>query len=293
VTAARTVLGLLLVIGLLAARPGTAATSRQDPAASVAQIQAALERGDVAAAKAGVDAALAVHPEDPALNNLAGVIDAQHGDWQSAEVHFREAIRLAPRAVPPYENLGRLYQERAAADAASVGKALDIYRALLAVDPDNVEGLFQAALLHARAGEFAASRGLLDRLPSDVQQRPQALAVRVVALAGIGDAAAGDVAETLAAHADVAPEDVVAVLPAFEHVQGDEILGRLLTALDRRGVVTPDLLRRLAAIHMRRGQFVEAREALDRVAAAGATVPVLLDLARAAGQAGDPKGALG
>ena len=292
-TAARTVLGLLLVIGLLAARPGTAATSRQDPAASVAQIQAALERGDVAAAKAGVDAALAVHPEDPALNNLAGVIDAQHGDWQSAEVHFREAIRLAPRAVPPYENLGRLYQERAAADAASVGKALDIYRALLAVDPDNVEGLFQAALLHARAGEFAASRGLLDRLPSDVQQRPQALAVRVVALAGIADAAAGAVAEKLAAHADVAPEDVVAVLPAFEHVQGDEILGRLLTALDRRGVVTPDLLRRLAAIHMRRGQFVEAREALDRVAAAGATVPVLLDLARAAGQAGDHKGALG
>ena len=45
---------------------------------------------------------------------------------------------------------------------------------------------------------------------------------------------------------------------------------------------------------MRRGRFVEARDALDRVAAAGATVPVLLDLARAAGQAGDhKKGALG
>jgi tetratricopeptide (TPR) repeat protein len=293
VTAARIALGLLVVIGSLAAPRAAAATARQDPAASVAQIQAALERGDVAAAKASVDAALAVHPEDPALNNLAGVIDAQHGDWQSAEGHFREAIRLAPRAVPPYENLGRLYQERAAADAASVAKALDIYRALLAVDPDNVEGLFQSALLHARAGEFAASRGLLDRLPSDVQQRPQALAVRVVDLAGIGDAAAGDVAETLAAHADVAPEDVLAVLPAFEHVQGDEVLGQLLTALDRRGIVTPELLRRLAAIHMRRGQFVEAREALDRVAAAGATVPVLLDLARAAGQAGDHKGALG
>jgi tetratricopeptide (TPR) repeat protein len=76
-------------------------------------------------------------------------------------------------------------------------------------------------------------------------------------------------------------------------VNGDEILGRLLAALDRRGVMTPELLRRLAAIHMRRGHFADAREALDRVAAAAPTVPVLLDLARAADQAGDHKGALG
>jgi tetratricopeptide (TPR) repeat protein len=44
---------------------------------------------------------------------------------------------------------------------------------------------------------------------------------------------------------------------------------------------------------MRGGRFAEARAALERVAAAGATVPVLLDLARAAGQGGDHKGALG
>ena len=70
----------------------------------------------------------------------------------------------------------------------------------------------------------------------------------------------------LAAHPDVAPEDVLAVLPAFERLQGDEILGRLLSALDRRGIVTPELLRRLAAIHMQRGQFAIARETLERVA---------------------------
>ena len=55
------------------------------------------------------------------------------------------------------------------------------------------------------------------------------------------------------------PGDVLAVLPAFDHVQGDEVLGRLLASLDRRGVVAPELLRRLAAIQMRRGQFAEAR----------------------------------
>ena len=222
------------------------------------------------------------------------MIAAQNGDWQSAETHFREAIRLAPRAVPPYENLGRLYQERAAVDPTAPPKALDVYAALLAVDPSNAEGLFQSALLRARAGEFGASLALVQRLPPDVQERPQALAVRVAGLAGSGEAsAAATAADTLAAHPDVAPEDVLVVLPAFEHVNGDEILGRLLAALDRRGVVTPDLLRRLGGIYMRRGQFVEAREALDRVASAAPTVPVLLDVARAANQAGDHKGALG
>jgi tetratricopeptide (TPR) repeat protein len=292
VKATRT-LRALLVVGALTAYPGIAGARRQDPLVSVAQIQTALSRGDIAAAKASVEAALQVHRDDPALNNLAGVIEAQTGDPQSAEMHFREAIRLAPRSVPPYENLGRLYQERVAADRTAVSKALDIYRALLAVDPGNTEGLFQSSLLHARAGEFATSRGLLDRLPPSVRQRPQALAVQIVDLAGLDDPSAARVTDTLAGHPEVAPEDVLAVLPAFAHVQGDEILGRLLTALDRRGIVTSELLRRLAAIHIRRGQYLEAREVLDRVAAAGATVPVLLDLARAAGQAGDHKGALG
>ena len=260
----------------------------------VGQIQAALEQGDTTRAKAAVEAALRAHPDDPALNNFAGVIAAQNGDWQAAETHFRAAIRLAPSAVPPYENLGRLYQERAAVDPEAPPKALEVYRVLLAVDPANVEGLFQSALLRARAGEFAAAGDLLDRLPQDVQRRPQALAVRVAALAGSRDGGAAAVTDMLAAHPDLAPEDVLAVLPAFAHLQDDDILGRLLSALDRRGVMTPDLLRRLAAIHMQRGRFADAREALERVVTAGKpTVPVLLDLARAADKTGDHKGALG
>src|SRR3954467_863450 len=122
---------------------GAAAAAPQDPGVAVTEIQAALERGDVAAAKARVDAALLAHPNDPALNNFAGVIAAQNGEWQSAESHFREAIRLAPRAIPPYENLGRLYQEQGALDPAALTMALDVYRALLVVDPANTEGLFQ------------------------------------------------------------------------------------------------------------------------------------------------------
>ena len=286
--------GVLLAVAVCCAWARVAAALPQDLAVSVGQIQAALERGDRPGAEAALEAALRVHPEDPALNNLAGVIAAQNGNWQAAEMHFRTAIRLAPRAVPPYENLGRLYQERASVDPGAPPKALEVYGALLAVDPSNAEALFQSALLKARAGEFAASSELLDRLPQDVQGRPQALAVRVAALAGSRDGSAAAVADMLAAHPDVAPEDVLAVLPAFERLQSDEILGRLLSALDRRGIMTPELLRRLAAIHMQGGQFAIARETLERSVAAGKpTVPVLLDLARTAEKTGDHTGALG
>lgn len=271
----------------------TGAIARQDPAVSVQQVQTALERGDADGARTALEAGLRVYPHDPALQNFAGVIAAQRGDWTVAEAHFREAIRLAPRAVPPYENLGRLYQVRSIADSAARAQALDVYHALLSVDPANAEGLFQAALLRAQTGEFAQSRALLEKLPREVQGRPQALAVVVANLAGTGDAASATVADTLAAHPDVVPEDVLAILPAFDHVQGDEVLGRLLASLDRRGVVAPDLLRRLAAIHMRRGQFADARGTLERVASVEPTVPVLVDLSRAAANAGDHRGALG
>jgi tetratricopeptide (TPR) repeat protein len=285
VTLARALAVLCLLHGI--------AAGHQDPAVSVQQVQAALERGDMDGARTAVEAGLRAYPGDPALQNFAGVIAAERGDLPTAETHFREAIRLAPRAVQPYENLGRLYQVRSLTDPAARASALAIYRALLLVDPANKEGLFQSALLRAQAGEFAASRALLEQLPPDVQERPQALAVRVADLAGTGDKTAATVADTLAAHPRVVPEDVLVVLPAFDHVKGDEVLGRLLAALDRRGVVAPELLRRLGAIQMRRGQFAEARGTLDRVASVEPTVPVLVDLGRAAASAGDHRGALG
>lgn len=282
----------MLVLACVVWLSQTVLVARQDPAVTIQQIQAALGRGDTAGARSIVEAALRTSPNDPALQNFAGVIAAQQGELGAAETHFREAIRLAPRAVPPYENLGRLYQVQSVADRSARAKALDVYRALLAVEPDNVEGLFQSALLRSLAGEFSVSRGLLEQLPPDIQARPQALAVRLANLAGTGDAGVEKVGETLAAHPDVVPADVLVVLPAFDHVKNDEVLGRLLTALDRRGIAAPDLLGRLAALQMRQRQFAEARDTLTRLASVERTVPVLTDLGRAAASAGDHRGAL-
>jgi tetratricopeptide (TPR) repeat protein len=282
----------LWLLCVLSAKSAVSAP-RQDASVSVQQIQAALERGDADGARVAVEAALRAEPGNPAVQNFAGVLAAQRGEFAAAEAHFREAIRLAPRAVPPYENLGRLYQLRSMEDHAARVKALDVYGALLSVAPDSAEGLFQSALLRAQGGEFAASQALLERLPPEVRGRPQALAVATATLAGLGDARSVEVADALAAHPDVVPEDVLAVLPAFDHVRDDELLGRLLTSLDRRGVVAPDLLRRLAAFQMRKGAFAEARGVLERLARVEPTVTVLSDLGRAAAKAGDHRAALG
>ena len=153
-TVARAFARILWLVCVLCLSQSTAAAARQDPAVSVQQIQAALERGDVDGARTAVEAGLRAYPDDPALQNFAGVIAAQRGDWTAAETHFREAIRLAPRAVPPYENLGRLYQVRSVADPTARAKALDVYRALLSVDPANAEGSSSQRCCERRRGSL-------------------------------------------------------------------------------------------------------------------------------------------
>src|SRR4029079_7920584 len=119
------------------------------PAATLKQIGALLDRRDFAGASSAVDEALRTYPDDAALHNFAGVIDAERHETESAERHFQRAIRLAPRETPAYENLGRLYQERSAGDPAARAKAIDVYHQLLAFDSGNVEGLYQCGFLLA------------------------------------------------------------------------------------------------------------------------------------------------
>ena len=266
------------------------------PERTLQQIDLLLSRDDLPGAQTAVTAALGAHPADPALHNLAGVIDAQAGAYTSAESHFRTAIRLAPRGNAAYENLGRLYQEHAASDPAARAKALEIYRRLLVVQPSNAEALYQAGFLLALGGEFASSRALLARLPADVGRLPHVLAVAATDCAALGDnGAAAQALRDLAAAPQLSDADVLAVIPAFDHVADDEVLRQMLEALERRGLASREALQRLAGIHGRHHRYREARATLERAAAidGGADVPLLLDLARAADKLDDHEGALG
>lgn len=264
------------------------------PRATLERIGDLMTRSSDEAASA-IAAALTTWPEDPALHYVAGVNDLRRGAAASAESHLLTTIRLAPKGTAAYLDLGRLYQEQSAVDATARGKAIEIYRRLLGVDPSNGEALFQGGLLLALEGRFAESLPLLERLPEPVRARPQVLAVLAVAREGTGDSAGATKAATaLAADSTLVAPDVLAVQPAFARLRDDRVPALLLAALDTRGVATPAALQQLAAIHVAHGRLAEARALLDRAAAAGPpNAAVLVDLGRVAAKQGDPKAALG
>ena len=212
----------------------------------------------------------------------------------AAEGHFEAAIRLQPRAPAAYVNLGRLLQERAATDLAArqaaLPSTLGCWRSTRSIPR-------RCSRRRGSRRWTAASRGRGRRSIASRTRpgRPPALALRAAALAGSGDAAgATRTVAALAAHPRLAGEDIVAVLPALARVSEHGTEQVLLELLDRRGWATPATLRRLAAIATAGGRHRDARAWLEKAAAR--SVPdaaLLIDLARAAFKAGDPKGSLG
>ena len=270
-------------------------TKAKAPPQLVTELKELVESGELTRAGTLAADALRRYPSDAALHNIAGAVDAQQGQYRSAERHFRAAIQAAPRGVPAYLNLGRLYQERAADDPDAVQKALAVYRQLLRIDPAHTEALFQAAYLSAIVGDWSSSSALLERLPEETRSRPQALAVLVVDVAGAGDAArAADLGTRLLAHPDLTADDVLAVIPALEHAKQDVIAERLLSGLEARGLGSPESARQLGRAYLRQERFGDARQAFERALGSGTPrVPILLDLARAAYKQKDFEGALG
>ena len=293
----------VLGVGPGSGRASVAAQEKAPGQPSPQQIAELLDRGDIDAAAGAVAAGLHASPADPVLHNLAGVVAAERNDFASAERHFREAIRLAPRSPAAYENLGRLYQERAGDSAEMRTKAIATYRQLLEFQPRSAEALFQSAFLLALDGQFAASRATLDRLPPDIAQRPQALALLAAVLGALGDmAAARRAVDSISGHPALTEADVLAAVAAVAAPaapagrpagQADAVAALMLEALDRRRLTSARALEALAAIHMRASRFAEARDSLERAVAGGPTPPRLIELARAAIKLKDYRGALG
>ena len=84
---------------------------------------------------------------------------------------------------------------------------------------------------------------MLAKLPEDVRQRPQSLAVLAADLTGMGDTAAARwPVDALAAHPALTEADVLAVLPALPVGSADAVAILMLDALDRRGLASPRAL---------------------------------------------------
>jgi tetratricopeptide (TPR) repeat protein len=269
-------------------------TCLQDPAGeALLRSQQLIERGDLAGARKELTAAMERFPSEPGVYNLLGVVEVQTGAIDAAEHAFQKAVQLAPRFTGAYLNLGRLYQEHPDRSNAAQ-RGIDVYRSILAYDPGHAEANYQAAILLLHQRSHRASVAHLDRLPPEAQGRAQVLALRCAAYAGMADGKrAAEVGGRLAAAPDLTEPDVVQILPVLDSSDGLDIAVGLLEALSRRGLASTDSIRRLGLLQERKTNYPQARQALERAAQSGPSVPVLLDLARVAYKQQDREGALG
>jgi tetratricopeptide (TPR) repeat protein len=280
-----------VAFGLLAAAPPEAPPLAE----MLLEAQQRLEARDLAGARHELGEALRVYPASAAVHNFLGVLEAEEGNYTTAESRFREALARSPRYTDAALNLGRLYQENAEKDKDAATKALRVYTDVLAYEPEHVEARYQSAVLRHALSQFGASLEEIERLPVADQARPGVLALRCANLAGKGDRAGADsAAARLLDRRDVQETDVRPILPTLA-AHGAEDLGiRLMEALRLRGLASPDGLRWLGAVYEKRDQPEQARQALEEAARGRpASVEILLDLARVAHKARDYKGALG
>jgi tetratricopeptide (TPR) repeat protein len=271
------------------------AVQLQQSSESVQQVQSLIEKGDTAGARALLDDLLKRSPREASFYNLDGVLKVQMRDSAGAEASFEKAIELGPRYDGAYLNLGHLYQQEAASVPDARDKAVEIYARLLKIEPDNVQALYQSAMLLMEKGFYSMSLQHLSKLPPSAQGRAQALSVRCGDYAGSGDnqkaeAAAGPMLQA----ADLKEADVVDLLPLLARHKATSLAIELLEGLRQRNLATAGSLTSLGLLYKQQGRLAEARKTLDEAAQIPpSSAALLIDLARVADGQQDYQEALG
>ncbi len=187
-----------------------------------------------------------------------------------------------------------MYEIQSARDPSAIERATDLYRNLLKRQPAAADARLQLAKMLEWRGKYAASLLELDRLPSSLRDTPLALSLRCADLAVAGNlSGAGRVAADLLRIHETNENDVNAILPALTTSKAYLVIVQLLEGLMRSQTLSAGALQQLAFAYEKLGQFKQARNTLESVAAQNPkSVEPLLLLARVAYQQHDREGAL-
>jgi serine/threonine-protein kinase len=137
-----------------------------------------------AAARASVDRALRLAPEQPATHLARGFLAAQDNDWRSAVMALRAALDLAPTYVGALQYLGTLQCEAGRADEGLV--RLRLAHELSSANQGG-QGLFELARCSALRGNMEDYRWAVALLGSSPAQRLAALTLKVRVAGWMGD----------------------------------------------------------------------------------------------------------
>jgi arylsulfatase A-like enzyme/Flp pilus assembly protein TadD len=133
--------------------------------------EAALQAGDLDAARSSVARALAAADHTAAPLLLRGRIEEAAGQREGAEAAFHEALRLDPEAGAALVGLGRVAEERA--DVAGARALYERARELRRIE---AEALWRLAALELESGEADRARAALAALPQGIARTPPAAA---------------------------------------------------------------------------------------------------------------------
>ena len=279
--------------GLLLCASLSLRSQSRDARGMIESIQSAMESGDVSGASRQLTEALAKYPREAGLLNLRGVLHAQRSELAEARADFQQAVRLSPGLTPAWQNLARACQLMSDRDLSAMSCAAGAWEHVLRARPANPEAGSSLATVYEWQGKFADSLRVLDRLQPEASL-PSLLALRCGDLAGLDRTQeAAQAAQTLARAADFSEADADSIFPVLESTRSANLIVTLVEALDARGKASAASLRRLAVAYEQLNRLPDARQTLERVAAADPKNPRhLLELARIAHLAHDLEGCL-
>lgn len=270
--------------------PGTSQASQ-----IVGRAQHEIAGGRVSKARSLIRKGIKEFPGDAALWNLMGATNAEENQRAKAKRDFQRAIALNPRYAAAYLNLGHLEEIESTRDSQALTAAFDTYRRLLEIDPENVEGNFQYALLTLEEGRFADSLAHLRHIPDAELARTRAQVILCADWAETGHVNEARLAARRLFDSPNLnePDFLPAVSALATHGQVGFAIS-LLEGLQRRGLASVDSLEELGSLEELRGRLKEARSSLEDAAGKEPeNAHLLARLASIANRQQDYRGALG
>ncbi|MBV8857515.1 MAG: tetratricopeptide repeat protein [Acidobacteria bacterium] len=170
-----------------ARQQGARAASASAASAAVDEGVAALDRGDLDAARAAFDKALALNPRDADAHRYLGLLADRAGDLQGAARHFAEAARLAPTSAPARNNYGVILLRLGRAREAAAE-----FEASLRADPQQPNALVNLAQIRFESGKAEDLRAAEDLFARADRIEPDAQIARALTVIALrrGDKAA-------------------------------------------------------------------------------------------------------
>jgi tetratricopeptide (TPR) repeat protein len=261
----------------------------------ILEIQALLSEDKLADADEQLRQAIGSYPHDGGFENLLGILALREGNPETAEHSFKAAIQDSPRMTAAYLNLGRLDQERAAADPRRLQSALQLYQQVLSYEPLNKEARYQAAYLLMRQGRYRESEAYLERLGKMMKPTTTTLSVALADHAALGEAeAARRSASALTASADYSAADAEEAMPGLIAGKRFDLIVELLECLRKQNRLPNGMLNLLGLAYENVGNLTEARRAYEAsFAASDHSTATLVKLAEVARSQHDYLAALG